>query len=200
MNITQLKQPFEIYDANVGKFFPKTPPARMLELLRNCGEHRVSNKEVRELFKINRPSATKLLNKLCDSGVVHHPESPDDGSKVELTDQGRKMLADLEAAIAASPATTQVPEQSSPEVRRPTEPKAKQQVNSLPPIRLDELESRIGTLISKVRAKAASQPQEAKCELPPKRPPMRVPKGLRNIYAEGQLPLDFLLEAPASGS
>ena len=90
MTSDQLKQPFEIYYTHVGRFFPNTPPKHMVQVLWNCGEHAVSNQELRDLLKINRHSATKFIHKLCRAGLVQHSELEENGGAVELTDKGRK--------------------------------------------------------------------------------------------------------------
>ena len=120
MTSDQLIEPFEIYDIKVGKYFPKTPPSDILQLLCGCGDHPVSNKEAREFLDINRFSAAKLLNKLCKAGVAQYSEPGENGSKyVLLTDHGRKVLRDLELAMAAIAATTPMQEKSSPERPQP---------------------------------------------------------------------------------
>ena len=152
MTSDQLKQPFEIYYTHVGTFFPNTPPKDMVQVLWNCGEHAVFNQELRELLKINRHSATKFIHKLCRAGLVQHSELGENGGAVELTDHGRKVLRDMELAMAAIAATTPMQENSSSELRQPEESNSGKPSNSSSPIRLDELEARLGALISKLGA------------------------------------------------
>ena len=189
----QLKQPFEIYEMNVGRYLPKTPPSRMLQLLCRCGDHPVFNKEVCALLNVNHSSASKLLKKLCRAGLVQHSELEENGGAVELTDHGRKLLTDLELAMRTIAATTPMQENSSSELRQPEESNSEKPSNSSSPIRLDELEARLGALISKLGAKPAGQSEEPKSELPPKRPPKSVPRRRRrqDVDMDRQLSLDL---------
>ena len=50
------------------------------------------------MLDVNRHSATKCLNKLCEAELTQPVES-DDPMTVELTDQGRTVLAELARAI-----------------------------------------------------------------------------------------------------
>ena len=188
MTTAQLKQPFEIYEMNVGRYLLKTPPSRMLQLLCRCGDHPVFNKEVCALLNVNHSSASKLLKKLCRAGLVQH--SGLEGA-VELTDHGRKLLTDLELAMATIAATTPMQERSSPECPQGAEAESEQPANSSSPIRLDELEARIGTLISKLGAKPAGQSEEPKPELPPKLRPMPVSRRHQDVDLDRQLSLSL---------
>lgn len=193
MTTAQLKQPFVIYEKNVGTYLPYTPASSMLQLLSDCSDHPVSNKEVCELLNVNHSSASKLLKKLRGAGLVQHSELQEDDGPVELTDHGRKFLRDLELAMRTIAATTQVQENSSPELRRPEESKSEQLSTASSPIHLDELESGIGTLISKLHVKPAGRPEKPKSELPPKRLPMRASGRRRHDHVdlEGQLSLSL---------
>ena len=100
MNIKQLRRPFDIYSKNLGRFFPSTGAGSMLELLWKCGEHPVSTQELRQWRQGNRSSTTKVLAKLCKAGVAQHTDSSH--TKVEITDHGRQVLADLAQAMRAA--------------------------------------------------------------------------------------------------
>ena len=188
MKIKQLKRPFEVYYTRVGKYFPKTPPDQMIQVLGNCDEHPVSNPELRELLGIKRISAMKLIKKLCKAGLVQHTDSQGEGDSVELTGHGKNVLADLEQAM-----------RSAPEVRPPAVSASRESSNSAAEIRLDELEAGVGALISKLQGKLVRQADAAKSELSQKRPPMSVPGRRRHDHDDGQLQLDYLAAVANGG-
>ena len=123
LNTKQLRRPFDVYYKNLGRFSPSSGAGPIVELLCKCGEHLVSTQELRQWRQVNRSSATKVMDKLCDAGVAQHTDSSH--TKVEITERGRKVLVELEQAMRAAP-----------EGRRPGKTSSKKQPTSeLPPKR-----------------------------------------------------------------
>lgn len=175
---SDVRKPFETYEDNVGRFFPKTRPSRMLELISKGEERALGTAEVQSLLKINRHSATKMLNKLCRAGILRPTEALGNIGQFELTEHACHVLAELQLLIGI---TQEKPDGCSK-------------------IRLDELQAAVEALSSKVHAKQAAKQEESKGELlPQKRPPVRASRRHRaDVTGQRSLFTAFAEDAKAA--